>query len=264
MDSATGVETRHQPDDVGLARGQLQHSRPASADRQRWPWLLDCLHADRCPVELVMLAAMGDRFASQEPLDQRDRLLEPIDPPGRRVVGHPELAVVTRHPAGPESHLEAPAGQKVERGGFAGQDQRVAVVVGEDERTHAQASRRRGRCRKRGNWRELTAQVVGHDQHVVAERLSPTCEGGPSLTTPRRSLLNGKPKRMHWPRLLRREADAGRHRWPDTIGRAPSCESAISLLRSLLRTASCRGRSRSPCGRSARRECPVRRSCPGP
>ena len=44
----------------------------------------------------------------------------------------------------------------------------------------------------------------------------------------------------------------------------PAAAPATALPRSLPRTASCRGRSRSPSEPSARRGCPVRRSCPGP
>ena len=79
----------------------------------------------------------------------------------------------------------------------------MTVIVGEHEGANAEPRRGcggRGQGRERG---ELAAEVIRHDEHVVAERLGSTGDCRPRIAARRRSLLNGEPKWMHEMRLLR-------------------------------------------------------------
>ena len=56
----------------------------------------------------------------------------------------------------------------------------MAVVVAEDERTHAQRRRRRGHRGQGRDGRQLVAEVVRHEQGAVAEVLGLACLLGPA------------------------------------------------------------------------------------
>ncbi len=88
------------------------------------------------PIEIghgVVLALEGDRPVGHQPLEDRDRLLETVDPHAGPVELDPGLLVVGGHPAGAEAQLEAPVREQVERRHLAGEHDRVLVVVGKDE-----------------------------------------------------------------------------------------------------------------------------------
>jgi hypothetical protein len=87
------------------------------------------------------------------------------------VVRQSGLVVVRAHPAGAQAHFEAAVAQDIERGGLLRQHERVAVVVPEDQGTHAQRGGGRGHGRQGRDWRQLLAEVVRHEQCAVAQVL---------------------------------------------------------------------------------------------
>ena len=133
-----------------------------------------------CPCTAVVVAREGEgTVGAEQSLDHLHRLLEPLHPHPGRVVGDARLLVVGLHPSGAQAHFEAALAQHIERGRLLGQDERVPVVVPEDQRAHPQRGGGRGgggQGRRRG---QLVAEVVRHEQGRVAEILGPAGLFGP-------------------------------------------------------------------------------------
>ena len=100
----------------------------------------------------------------------------------------PGLLVVGLHPSGAEAELEAALAQHVEGGRLLGQDDRVPVVVAEDEGAHAQGGGGGGHGGQRRHRGQLVAEVVGHEQGRVAEVLGPAGLIGPGARRALRGL----------------------------------------------------------------------------
>ena len=131
-------------------------------------------------VHPVVVAVEGERpVGAQQPLDDLHGLLEPLHPHPGRVIGEAGLLVVGLHPSGAQAHLEAAVAQHIEGGRLLGQDERIPVVVPEDQGAHPQRGGggcRRGQGRRRG---ELVAEVVRHEESRVAQILGLACLFGP-------------------------------------------------------------------------------------
>ena len=190
------VELGEQPHDVRLSRGDAEQARSAAADQDGNPGL-DRSRSKPRTLEVVLAAGVGHAFASEEPADDDQSLLHAVDPQSGPLVPHPELAVIRRVPASPDAELDSAFRYAVERGGLAGKEQRMTVVVREDQGADADARGDRRGCGQRTNGRELVAKVIRHQEGVVSEVLGASREIGPGL--PGRDSSGGHPEseRMH-------------------------------------------------------------------
>jgi hypothetical protein len=66
-------------------------------------------------------------------MEHLHRLFEPLHPDAGCVVGDARFLVVGFHPSGAQAHFEATLAQHIERGRLLGEDERVPVVVPEDQ-----------------------------------------------------------------------------------------------------------------------------------
>ena len=131
-----------------------------------------------------MRALVGHLVFGPEAFDQRERFFHSIDADLRRVVGNSELTVIPGVPARAKPELEPATGEEVERRRLLREHHRIAVVVVEHEATDPERGRRR-RGRGEGSDRgELRGDVIGHEQGVVAEGLSPPRRVTPVLGGP--------------------------------------------------------------------------------
>ena len=152
----------------------------------------------------VVRARVGHRVLGPQPLEQGDRLRQPLDADTRRVVADAEALVVTVVPSGADAELEPAVRDDVDGGRLAREEQRIAEVVVEHEGTDAKRRRRRGRGRERRERRQAIADdVIGHDQSAVADGLEPSRERGPVHTGGRHACLHREAEapKSHGPRL---------------------------------------------------------------
>ena len=167
-------------DDVGVLCRERKDAPAAAAENEWRTRLLDRPGEQRVLVHPVVVAVEGERpVGAEQPLDHLHRLLEPLHPHPGRVIGEAGLLVVGLHPSGAQAHFEAALAQHIEGGRLLGQDERVPVVVPEDQRAHPQrggGGGRGGQGRRRG---QLVAEVVRHEQGRVAQVLGPACLFGP-------------------------------------------------------------------------------------
>ena len=164
------------------SRGKGEHALASAPDDERWSGPLHRSWRQGVAPDLVVLAVEVERaVGAQQPVDHRDRLLEPVHPDSRSVVGQTGVVVVGSHPAGAQAQFEAPFAEHVKRGRLLGQHEGMAVVVAEDQRTHAQRCRGRGHSGQGRDGRQLVAEVIGHEQRAVAEVLGLACLLGPAL-----------------------------------------------------------------------------------
>ena len=155
-----------------MAGREGEHTLAATSDDQWWTGLLHRSRRERVAEHLVVLSVEVKRpVRMQEALDDLGGLLEAGHPQRGMVVGQTRFVVVRAHPARAEAELETTVAQHVERGRLLGEHERMAVVVAEDERAHAQARRRPRHCGESGNRGELITEVVGHEEGAVAEVL---------------------------------------------------------------------------------------------
>jgi hypothetical protein len=117
-----------------VSRRERQDAPAAAAENERRSGLLYRPGEERVPAHLVVVAVEGEgTVRAEQTLHDLHRLFEPLHPDARRVVGDARLGVVRLHPSGAEAHFEATFAQHIERGRLLGQDERVPVVVPEDE-----------------------------------------------------------------------------------------------------------------------------------
>ena len=202
--AAAGGELRDEAHDLRLARREPQHAWPARPDVQRRAWSLHRPRMDLGLAQPIVGTGVRDALAGEQALDQRNGLRQPIDAAARRVVRQAQLAVVGRAPTGAQAQLQPAVGQDVERGRLARHDQWMAEVVGEDVGTDAQAAGHRRRGGERCDRRELVAQVIRHQQRVVAERLRATGEVQPGLAGRGVGDVHGEAKVVHRAAAIRR------------------------------------------------------------
>ena len=169
IDSAA-VDRRVDPDDLRLPSRDREHPLGSAADEER----RRRLHRLGQAVVLgdrVVLAGEGVGAGVEAALDHGDALVHAGHPHAGRVHRDARLVVVALHPAGADAHLEPAAGQHVDGGQLLGQHDRVLVVVVEHERTHLQLGGGVGGGHQRRDGGQLVAEVIGHEQGVVAEVL---------------------------------------------------------------------------------------------
>ncbi len=146
------------------------------------------MHRLRHPVELgdlVVLAVERERARREETLDHRDRLCEPGDTHARAVEPDTGLLVVDRHPTCADAELHPTVGEEIERRELARYDDRVLVVVADDEAPDPQRVGNRGGMRQRDHRRKVVVdEVVGHEEGRVPERLGLARERGEVLARP--------------------------------------------------------------------------------
>ena len=165
---------RREPDDVRLAAREREHPLAATADEQGRMRLLD---RRRLPVVLgdrVVLARERERPLGEAALEHRDRLGETRDAHAGGVERDAERGVLRPVPAGAERDLHAAPAQHVERGEVLGQERGMTQVVVGHERRDPQPVGGRGDRREQGHEPEREHDVVGIDEHVVADRLRAT------------------------------------------------------------------------------------------
>src|SRR3546814_8821659 len=75
----------------------------------------------------------SDLPGGEAALDDGNALLHAVDTDPRGIHRDARLVVVAAHPAGAEAHLDPAAGEHVDRRQLLGEDDRVLVVVVEDE-----------------------------------------------------------------------------------------------------------------------------------
>ncbi len=181
----TGAQAGVDPDDVGVAPGDPQDAWAAATDEQRG---VRSLHRLGQPVErtdAVVLAVEVERRLAEEPGDDGQRFLEPVDPHPGRVQRDPGGFVVGGHPARTQAENEAALGDDVEHGGHAVDEHRVPVVVPEHAGLQPQRRGARGRRGERDHRLEGVAvgEVVGGDDRrdpqllEVAQRALPIGQG---------------------------------------------------------------------------------------
>src|SRR5207249_10091474 len=96
-------------------------------------------------------------------------LCQPLDAGDAGIETKTSLLVLGPHMPGTEAQLESPAAQDVQRRGFACDQYRMSEVVVEHRRTNAEPRGRRGCGGQSEHRREQIREVIGHEQHVVAE-----------------------------------------------------------------------------------------------
>ena len=118
-----------------------QHPRPVRADHQRRAAGPRAARQELAIAGLVPAAVEVDGAVAQERPDDRERLLEPVDPVVVRVAVGAELGLV---PAGAEAEDEPAATHLVDRGGLLGEQGRVVEVRAGDQRPELDPRRRGG------------------------------------------------------------------------------------------------------------------------
>ena len=145
----------------------------------------------RITVEGEELASVRERCTGiEQTFDNLQVFLEAGNTHRGTVICQATLGVFVSGPAGADAELEPSVGEKGHGRGLGGEHQRVAEVVGEHERAHAQRGRGVGRGDHGGHRRELVAEMVGEEQRRI-----PEVGGLPSLVGPRPPAL-GHP-RLH-------------------------------------------------------------------
>ena len=95
--------------------------------------------------------------AREQPADDGERLLEPVDPLPGGLEGQARRLIFRPVPARAEAELKAAAGQMVQGRGLVGDEHRMPEIVGQDQRAHVQAGRGRGCGREGAERGELLA-----------------------------------------------------------------------------------------------------------
>ena len=131
-----------------------------------------------------MVAGERDLLAREETLDDPNRLAEPLDANRVGIEAQPDLLVLGLHVAGSEADLDSPVGEQVERRRLPRDERGVAQVVVQDEGPDAHRRGRLGRDGQCDPRREDVREVVGDEEHRVAESLGTAC-----LLTPLGSAL---------------------------------------------------------------------------
>ena len=140
---------------VGVGHRGAQHPRPVRADHQRRAGRPRAARQELAIAGLVPAAVEVDGAVAQERPDDRERLLEPVDPVVVRVAVGAELGLV---PAGAEAEDEPAATQLVDRGGLLGEQGGVVEVRAGDERPELDPRRRGG---DRGQERPRLPRAAG-------------------------------------------------------------------------------------------------------
>ena len=119
-------------------------------DEQRDPRPLDREWLELGLVERVEAAAERDGAAGLQPVEDLERLLEPVDAFGCRRQRDAVAAVLVLVPAGPEAEDQPPAADVVDRDRLLEEHGRVAERVARDKHAEADPRRPRGeRCQQR-------------------------------------------------------------------------------------------------------------------
>ena len=153
---------------VGVARGGPQRLLAAgAADQDREPRLDRPRLADRVD-HRVEPAGMRDLLAGEQPLDQPDRLLQPVEPLAEaRPEIEPECFVLALEPAAADAEDEPAVRKVIERRRQLRGEARVAERVRGDE----QAELRRCRERREGGERRPALELGGAPVALVGEEV---------------------------------------------------------------------------------------------
>ena len=162
---------------VGVGHRGPQHPRPDRADHQRRAGRPRAARQQLAVARLVPAAVEVDGALAQERPDDRERLLEPVDPVVEREAEGAELGLV---PAGAEAEHEPAAAELVDRGGLLGEQRRVVEVRAGDERPELDPRGRRGDRRQRAS-RPPTARAPDGppSDRAGARRPRPSRSRGP-------------------------------------------------------------------------------------
>jgi hypothetical protein len=121
-----------------------EHARAARSDDQAWPALERGQHVQTQPGDLVGSSGLVYLGPLEQPADDGEGLLEPVDPlPGGLKVQARRL-IFGPVPARAEAELKAAAGQMVQGRGLVGDEHWMPEIVGQDQCAHVQAGRGRG------------------------------------------------------------------------------------------------------------------------
>src|SRR5206468_11271113 len=127
---------------VGMPRrGAERLLAPGAADQDRKP-RLDRARQAQCVDHRVEAPVMGHLLTREKPLDEADRLLEPVEPlaeAGPEV--EPEGLVLAVEPAAADAQDEPPARHVIEGGRELRGQARIAERVGGDEEPEASSRR---------------------------------------------------------------------------------------------------------------------------
>ena len=133
--------------------------------------------------------------------------------PGR-IVSDARLLVVAGQPAGAQPELDPALGEEVEGGHLLGQDDRVPVVVVEDQGAHPEVGGGLGGDGESDQRAVLIVEVVGNEQRRVSEVLDLAGRGPPGRGRVGPGQLDSEPERWHGPSLREGSAsDRADARW---------------------------------------------------
>ena len=154
---------------------------PGAADEDRQAFL-DRPRGAHGVVHRVEASVVGDPLPVEQPPDEPDRLVEPVEPFAEaRPEVEPERVVLGLEPAATEAEDEASARQVVDRGRELRGQPRTAERVGADEQAQADALGHRGERRDRRPALELRVgriALVGQQVIVDPQRVPAGALGG--------------------------------------------------------------------------------------
>jgi hypothetical protein len=145
--------------------------------------LLDRAREDVRPGRPVLLPFHIHLLAGEEALEDADGLDQPLDANAAGLQWDAELPIVglDAGPASPETQLQAPTGQEVQRGGLAGQQHGITDVVREDVRPDSERARRHRHGRQGRDRRQRWAERVRDRERRKAQLLGAPGGGDPGL-----------------------------------------------------------------------------------
>lgn len=106
-----------------------------------------------------MLSRIGKGPRAEEPVDDLQRFLEPVDALAGTVEGQIDRPVVALVVPRAEGEVKPSVREQVERGELFGEDRRVPVVIGQLEMTDAKPRRRVRRGHQAGDRPQLPVEV---------------------------------------------------------------------------------------------------------
>ena len=140
------------------AASMPQHPRAVRPDHERRAAGPRAARQELAVAGLVVRAVEVDRPVAEQRPDDRERLLEPVDPMVEREAERAELGLV---PAGPEAEDEPAAADLVDRGRLLGQHRRVVEARARHERPELDPRRRGGEAGERRPRLPRAARLAG-------------------------------------------------------------------------------------------------------
>ena len=155
---------------IGLARRQREEAKAIASDDDRRMRPLDGKRMDRVAGDAVVLAGEVDLGPAEQALDDRNRLGEPLDPDASSIEAEPDLIVLDSHVTRAQPQLEPSIRQEVHRRRLSREQHGMAEIVVDHVRADPESCRRVRGAHHRRDCRQHGGEVVGHQEHGVAQR----------------------------------------------------------------------------------------------